>query len=52
MPRNLSYLASAYAELGQFDEAWRCISEAMTAMVETTRKVGEAEVNRWQVKSR
>ena len=25
----LSYLASAYAELGQFDDAWRCIGEAM-----------------------
>ena len=26
----LSYLALAYAELGKFDDAWRCIGEAMT----------------------
>ena len=30
MPFWLSCLARAYAELGQFDEAWRCIGEAMT----------------------
>src|SRR4029077_11362363 len=34
-PFGLSYLAKAYAELGKFDDAWRCIGEAMTA-VETT----------------
>jgi hypothetical protein len=45
-PNFLSYLASAYAELGQFDEAWRCIGEAM-AHVETTKEMRwEAEVNR------
>ncbi len=38
-PLYLSYLASAYAELGQFDDAWRCIGEAMTA-VETTKESG------------
>ena len=32
------HLAERYAELGQFDDAWRCIGEAMTA-VETTRKM-------------
>ena len=37
--RLVSYLAMAYAELGQFDDAWRCIDEAMTA-VETIRKGG------------
>jgi hypothetical protein len=26
----LAFLAEAYAELGQFDDAWRCISEAVT----------------------
>ena len=31
LPCFLSYLARAYAELGQFDDAWRCIGEAMTA---------------------
>ena len=46
LPLYLSHLASAYAELGQFDDAWRCIGEAMTA-VETTKETWfEAEVNR------
>jgi hypothetical protein len=31
MPFFLSHLARAHAELGQFEEAWRCIGEAMTA---------------------
>ena len=39
MPLCLSYLASAYAELAQFDDAWRCIGEAMTAMETTEGKV-------------
>jgi predicted ATPase len=39
-------LATAYSQLGQFDDAWRCIGEAMTA-VETTKAAWfEAEVNR------
>ncbi len=42
----MSYLARAHAELGQFDDAWRCIGEAMTA-VETTKETwAEAEINR------
>ena len=45
-PSSLSYLASAYAELGQFDDAWRCIGEAMTAMETTKERWCEAEVNR------
>ena len=46
MPWQLSCLARAYAELGQFDDAWRCISEAMT-LVETTKETWfEAEVHR------
>ena len=45
-PFHLSYLASAYAELGQFDDAWRCIREAMTC-VETSKETWcESEVNR------
>jgi hypothetical protein len=32
MPLHLSYLAKAYSELGQFDEACRRIAEAMAAM--------------------
>ena len=38
-PLHLLYLARAYAELGQFDDACRCIGEAMT-VVKKTRKVG------------
>jgi predicted ATPase len=46
MPGSLSYLAKAYAELDQFDDAWRCIDEAMTAVKTTKEKWYEAEVNR------
>src|SRR5262249_32961571 len=46
MPFYVSNLATAYAELGQFDDAWRCIGEAETA-VETTKYTWyEAEVHR------
>ena len=46
LPLRLSQLASAHADLGQFDDAWRCIGEAMTA-VETTKETwSEAELNR------
>jgi class 3 adenylate cyclase/tetratricopeptide (TPR) repeat protein len=44
VPWNLSYLAMAYAEIGQFDDAWRCIGEAMTA-VETW--VFSSPARRW-----
>ena len=46
IPFDLSYLAWAYAELGQLDEAWRCIDEALTAMETTKERWFEAEVNR------
>ena len=39
LPMHFSYLAMAYAQLGQLDEAWRCIDEAMTA--------GETTKERW-----
>jgi predicted ATPase len=45
-PQHLSYLASAYAKVGQFEEAWRCISEAMTAVETTKERWCEAEINR------
>jgi predicted ATPase len=46
LPLYLSHLARAHAELGQFEEASRCIGEAMTA-VETTKEIWyEAEVHR------
>jgi class 3 adenylate cyclase/predicted ATPase len=45
-PLILTYLARAHAELGQYDDAWRFIREAMT-MVETTRERWcESEVDR------
>jgi predicted ATPase len=45
-PANLSFLALAYADLGQFDDARRCIDEAMTTMETTRERWCEAEVNR------
>ena len=46
MPFWLSYLTRAYAELGRFDDATRCIGEAMTAVETTKERWCEAEVNR------
>jgi len=46
MPLRLSYLAIAHAELGQFEEAWRCIGEAMTAVETTKESWFEAELHR------
>ena len=46
VPFMLSYLASADAKLGQFDEAWRCIGETMTVVETTKQRLFEAEVNR------
>jgi pentatricopeptide repeat protein len=43
---SLSHLVRAYAELGQFDDAWRCIDEAMTAIETTKERWWEAELNR------
>jgi len=46
MPLWFSYLARANAEIGQFDEARRCVGEAMIA-VETTKETWyEAEATR------
>jgi class 3 adenylate cyclase/predicted ATPase len=46
MPFYLPHLARAHAELGQFEEAWRCIGEAMAAMQTTKEKWCEAEIHR------
>jgi len=46
MPTFVSYLASAHAELGQFDEALRCTTEARAAVEATEERLHEAEVNR------
>jgi predicted ATPase len=39
-------LARAYAELGQFDEAWRCISEALASVETTGKRWLEPEIHR------
>ena len=46
LPLFLPHLARAHAELGQFEEAWRCIGEAVTAVKTTKEKWCEAEVHR------
>jgi predicted ATPase len=46
MPNCLSYLAMVYAEIVQFNEAGRCIDEAMTAVETTKEGLWQAEVNR------
>ena len=42
----LSYLALAYADLGKFDDARRCIDEAMTVVETANERWYEAEINR------
>ena len=42
----LSSLARAYAEVGQFDDAWRSIGEALTLIEKTKERWFEAEVHR------
>jgi class 3 adenylate cyclase/predicted ATPase len=46
MPSHLSYLATAYAALGQFDNAWWCIGEAITAAETTKERWQEADIHR------
>jgi class 3 adenylate cyclase/predicted ATPase len=46
MPFSLSYLGTAYAELHQFDSAWRCVAEAMSRVESTKERWCEAEINR------
>jgi predicted ATPase len=46
MPNWLQCLARAYAELGKFDDAWRCVHEAMTAIEATKETWTEAEIYR------
>jgi predicted ATPase len=45
-PLYLLHLARAHAELGQFEAAWRCIGEAMTAAETTKQTWCEAEIHR------
>ena len=46
MPFWSSCLAKSYIGLGQTDEAWRCINEAMTTIKTSKEKLFEPEVNR------
>jgi predicted ATPase len=46
VPFYLSCLSRAYVELGQIDEAWRCIGEATTAVETTKERWCEAEIYR------
>jgi predicted ATPase len=46
MPFYLLHLARAYAELGQFEEAWRSIGETMTAVETTKENWCEADIHR------
>ena len=45
-PFSLSYLATAHAELGHFDDAWRCVGEAMTAIDTSKETWFVAEIHR------
>jgi class 3 adenylate cyclase/predicted ATPase len=45
-PEHEFMLATAHANSGQFDDAWRCIGKAMTAMQATKERWCEAEVHR------
>ena len=40
------HLAIAHAKLGQFDDAWRCIGDAITAVETTKERWWQAEINR------
>ena len=45
VPLRLLYLTTAYAELGQLDDARRCIDEAMTAVENTNERWFEADIH-------
>ena len=45
LPLWLSVLANGYAQLGRFDEAWRCIAEAIAVMETTNEKWCDPQVH-------
>jgi predicted ATPase len=45
-PLRMSHLARAYAELGQFDDAWRSVGEAITAVKTAKERWCETEIHR------
>jgi predicted ATPase len=46
MPVHLAHLISAYADVGRFDEAQRCIDEAMALMQQTKERWYEPDIHR------
>jgi hypothetical protein len=46
LPTWLSYLAKAFADLRQFEDAWRCMDEAILTVEKTKERLYEAEVHR------
>ena len=46
MPAYLAHLIGAYADLGRFDDAWRCFNEATTLMQQTKERWCESEIYR------
>ena len=46
MPRSKTFLAHAHARVGEFENAWCCINEAMRSLETTKEKWFEAEVHR------
>jgi predicted ATPase len=46
LPIFLAHLSRAYAEVGQLDDAWHCIGEALSAVETTKERWYEAEINR------
>jgi predicted ATPase len=46
MPVHLAHLISAYADVGRFDDAQRCIDEAMALMQQTKERWYEPDIHR------
>ena len=46
LPTWLSHLAKAFADLRQFEDAWRCMDEAILTVEKTKERLYEAEVHR------
>ena len=46
LPATSAFLAQAHAQTGHFDDAWRCIHEAMTAVEATKERWHQADIAR------
>jgi predicted ATPase len=46
LPLYLPYLATAHAQIGEYDDAWCCIGKAVVAVEATKEKWCEAEIHR------